>query len=389
MYNKQVIDSLVQLIESNDGIDDKSKLADIVQKEFYLTLDRKTYCCEDFAIRFSKSEKKKMSNTVLSLSALQKYDDVPFIVCIVSSTTNYLLLANSTFLKKISHSSKELRIDNIKGSFNGSDIMFEFENIENSPEFFEQLFAYHSGFTFHDNLERLVESTNGIVGRMQKFEVTPVAKKEILDSLERAKAFLTSKYYCDLKDDLDARVAKVSGEIAISTFIDNVNVRGRIIEYLITDNGSTLKTQIITALKDRKPLPQFKTEDKLGDYSKSYPSFNTETDIKTKVMFLDGNPKAYNIDKLLEFLASEKSVYMIYLLGIGEHGEIVARLCSVYDERLIDATNVIHHWAGRNTRGVAQFLGTALTKILNEPNGSKINVVKTTAFLQSLIDRQG
>jgi len=125
----------------------------------------------------------------------------------------------------------------------------------------------------------------------------------------------------------------------------------------------------------------------LGDYSKNYPSFNTETDIKTKVMFLNGNPKAYNIDKLLEFLATEKSVYMIYLLGIGEAGEIVARLCSVYDNRLINATNVIHHWAGRNSRGVAQFLGTALTKILEEPNGSKIDSKKATDFITGLIER--
>ena len=66
-----------------------------------------------------------MSNTVLSLSALQKYDDKPFIVCIVTPDTNYMMLANSTFLKKISHSSQELRVDNIRGSFNGSDIMIE------------------------------------------------------------------------------------------------------------------------------------------------------------------------------------------------------------------------------------------------------------------------
>lgn len=387
MYNKQILDQLINLIESNNGIADKNKLSDIVQNKFSLTQDRKVYVCDDFAIRFSKSENKRMSNTVLSLSALQKYDDVPFIVCIVASTRNYLLLANSTFLKKISHSSKDLRVDNIKGSFNGGDIMMEFESIENSSRYFEELFAYHFGFTFQDNLERLVESTNGIVGRVQKFDVTVTAKAKILSSIERARMFIESKDYCDLKNDLDTRVAKVSGEIAISVFIDNVNVRGRIIEYLITDNGSTLKDQIITALKNKKPLPQFKTDDKLGDYSKSYPSFNTETDIKTKVMFLNGNPKAYNIDKLLEFLASEKSVYMIYLLGIGEHGEIVARLCSAYDHRLIEATNVIHHWAGRNTRGVAQFLGSALTQILDEPNGSAIDSSKATTFLQGLIER--
>lgn len=369
MYNKSTIDRLIALVERYNGIADKNKLAGIVQKEFSLTQDRSVYYCDDFAIRFSKSENKRMSNTVLSLSALQKYDNIPFIVCIVSSTTNYLLLANSTFLKKISHSSQELRVDNIKGSFNGGDIMMEFESIENSPRYFDRLYAYHRGFSFQDNLERLVESTNDIVGKIQKFNVTEKAQATIIDSVDRAISFLKSDCYHDLNNDLDSRVAEVQGEIAIAAFIDNVNIRGRIIEYLITDNGSTLKDQIIAALHSKKPFPQFKTEDNLGDYFKGYPEYNTETDIKTKVMFLDGNPKAYNIDKLLEFLSTDKSVYLIYLLGIDEDGKIVSRLCSAFDDRLLDATNVIHHWAGRNTRGVAQFIGTALTKILNASSG--------------------
>lgn len=387
MYNKAVLAYLVKLIEKNDGIADKKKLAELVKKEFDLVKDRSVYYCDDFAIRFSQSENKRMSNTVLSLSALQKYDDKPFIVCVVSSKVNYLMLANTTFLKKISHSSQELRVDNIKGSFNGGDIMMEFESLENEPASFECLFAYHSGLTFQDNLERLVESTNGIVGRVQKFAVTEKNKQTILSSVDRALSFSGSVRYNELKKDLDDRVAKVQGEIAIAAFIDNVNVRGRIIEYLITDNGSTLKNQIIDALKNKKPLPQFKTEDKLGDYSRTFPEYVTETDIKTKVLFLDGNPKAYNVDKLLEFLATEKSVYMIYLLGIDDDGTIIARLCSAFDSRLVDATNIIHHWAGRNSRGVAQFIGHALTRILNDRNGTTINKSSAEKFLSDLIDK--
>ncbi|MCI5583499.1 MAG: hypothetical protein MR357_07280 [Anaeroplasma sp.] len=349
--------------------------------------DRSVYYGEDFAIRFSQSENRRMSNTVLSLSALQKYDDKPFIVCIVTSKVNYMMLANTTFLKKISHSSQELRVDNIKGSFNGGDIMMKFESIENEPAEFERLFAYHSGFSFQDNLERLVESTNGIIGRVQKFDVNKKNKTTIMGSVDRAIAFADSSRYDELKKDLDDRVAKVQGEIAIAAFIDNVNVRGRIIEYLITDNGSKLKDQIISALKNKTPLPQFKTEDKLGDYSRSFPEYVTETDIKTKVLFLDGNPKAYNIDKLLEFLATEKSVYMIYLLGIDDDGTIIARLCSAFDSRLVEATNVIHHWAGRNSRGVAQFIGHALTQILNDKNGTTIDSKKAYDFVMDLINR--
>lgn len=386
-YNKTAMNRLITFISNNDGIADKGDLAAIIKKEFGLVQDRKVFVCDDFAIRFSLSNKKRMGNTVLSLSALQKYDDKPFIVCVVSSSVNYLMLANTTFLKKISHSSQELRVDNIKGSFNGGDIMDVINGVENSPENFETLYAIHTGFSFQDNLERLVESTNGIVGRSQKFNVTDAARVEIIKSVARAEKFISVPEYNDLKADLDHRVSKVQCEIAIAAFIDNINVRGRIIEYLITDNGSTLKDQIISALNSQTPLPQFKTEDKLGDYAKSYPDYKTETDIKTKVMFLDGNPKAYNIDKLLEFMATEKSIYMIYLLGISENGEIVARLCSVYDHRLLDATNIIHHWAGRNSRGVAQFLGTALIKILAASNGSSVNKAQAEEFLKDLINR--
>lgn len=387
LYNKTVIDKLTSFVHNNHGIADKEKLSLLVQREFKLTKDRKVFYCEDFAIRFSRSENKRMSNTVLSLPALQKYDSKPFFVCIVASTQNHLLLANTTFLKKISHSSKELRVDNIRGSFNGSDIQMEFEGIENNPSNFQSLFAYHDGFTFQDNLERLVESTNNIAGRIPKFDVTNSAKAEILNSIQRATSFISSEDYRDLKADLNERVKKVQGEIAIAAFIDNVNVRGRIIEHLITDSGSTLKDQIIKALRKKQPLPSFKTEDKLGDYSKKYPTYNIETDIKTKVLFLDGNPKAYNIDKLLEFLASEQSVYMIYLLGINDDGSIVARLCSVFDSRLMRNTKVIHHWAGRNTRGVAQFIGTGLVDILNQQDKTEVDEEAAKDFLDDLIFR--
>ena len=102
---------------------------------------------------------------------------------------------------------------------------------------------------------------------------------------------------------------------------------------------------------------------------------------------MDGNPKAYNIDKLLEFLATKKSVYMIYLLGVDDKGNIVARLCSAFDHRLIDGTNIQHHWAGRNTRGVTQFVGNALKEILADNSGTTIDNKKAEVFLEELINK--
>lgn len=125
----------------------------------------------------------------------------------------------------------------------------------------------------------------------------------------------------------------------------------------------------------------------MGDYSKTYPLYKTETDIKTKVLFLEGNPKGYNIDKLLEFLSTEKAVYMIYILGVDNNGKIVASLCSCFDKRLIQATSAQHHWAGRNTRGVTQFRGAELRNILDSQMNSDIDKTTAKDFLLNLMSR--
>lgn len=304
MYDKIIIDQLIDYIIRADGINDKAILAEHVQDEFNLARDRKVYYCDKFAIRFSESKtnNKRVSNTILSLSSLLKYDDRPFIVCVVAPETNHMLLANTTFLKKISHSSQELRIDNIRGSFNGGDIMMAVEGLENSPNNFCRLYTYHEALSKQDNISRLVETSNEIVGRNNKFTVDKSQREHIYESIARAGEFLQSKEYTDLFNDLDKRVDYVKKEILIAAQIENVNIRGRVIEYLITeDNDSYLKRELIEALNNGEPLPEFKTEDALGDFSKKYNDYQTETDIKTKILSLHSNPKAYNTDKLLEF----------------------------------------------------------------------------------------
>ena len=126
------VSELLALIERHNGINDKSKLCALVTDSLSLTKDRSVYYCREFAIRYSSSNSQSFSNTVLSLSNLQKFDDRPFLVCLVTPTRNHVFLSNTTFLKKISHSSQELRENHIRGSFN--DIMREFEGIENARE---------------------------------------------------------------------------------------------------------------------------------------------------------------------------------------------------------------------------------------------------------------
>ncbi len=365
MYNGKVMEQLAAFVSSKDGIADKSRLSFAVQQEFSLTKDRSVFYCEWFAIRFCSAASKNFSNTVLALSVLHKYDAIPFIVCLVTPCQNYLMLANATFLKKISHSSQELRRDNIKGSFNGSDIMRDFEGVKNSPENFEFLFSSHENYTFEENLARLVETTNHIAPTGKRFSPSESQLQCIRDSVNRAISFLHSNEFRVLSDDLRSRVRLVESEIAIAAFIENEKLRGQIIEYLITDQND-LKVTLMNCLRSGQPLPKVFTADGLGDYVREFDHYRTSTDIKTKVLFLSSNPKGYNIDKLLSFLAEKQSVYLIYVVAIDKDKTIRTQLCSMFHRQLLSGTRIIQHWAGRNSRGVTQYDGRALEAIIED-----------------------
>ena len=184
---------------------------------------------------------------------------------------------------------------------------------------------------------------------------------------------------------MDAQVSKFRSEILLAALIENVNVRGRVIEYLITGEDESLRQELIVALKGgNKGLPRFKTDNALGDYSRIFPAYDTETDVKTKIMILSSNPKAYNLDKMLEFLANSRSVFMFYFVGV-DPGKIVNTvLVSMFQEKLLRATILLKHWSGRTSRGVTQLEGTAINDLIVTPEFA-INVAEAGQFLQRVM----
>lgn len=376
---------VITLIEHYNGINDKNKLTKIVVDRFKLINDRSVFYCKEFSIRFSSSRNRSFSNTVLSLSNLQKIDNKPFLACLVTPTINYLFLANSSFLKKISHSSQKLRENNIRGSFNGSDIMQNFEGIKIIPDNFEQLYNIHYGIGFEENLPRLIEATNNITPTGKKFDVTPSARKIILEAPQRAEQFISSPDFVTLKKEIDDKVARFQNEILLASLIENVNVRGRIIEYIIAGEDEKLKQDLIFALNGNgKGLPQFRTDNALGDYTKNFSEFFTQTDVKTKIMILDSNPKAYNLDKMLDFLSSERSVFMFYFVGLNPTKIINTVLVSMFQTNLLKSTILLKHWAGRNSRGVSQFEGKAIGNLILNPE-TTIDLNESLLFLEEII----
>lgn len=386
MIHKDIV-SFINFIKSKNGIGNKSTLIGEVQRKFKLTKDRSVYYSKHYSVRFSYSSSLGFSNTVISLSNLQKYDGQPFIVCLVTPAKNILYLANTTFLQKVSHSSQLLRVDNIRGSINGSDIVKKFADLTNTPENFEKLFSIHAELGFDGNLVRLVEATTNISPSGKKFVVSASAKTAIKNAPERAINFVQSKEYSQLKSDLDAKVEKYKTEILIAGFIENVNIRGRIIEYLIAGEDEKLRGSLVKALHDSSNvIPGFKTKNSLADYIRVFEKYNTATDVKTKIMILSSNPKGYNIDKLLEFLATDKSVFMFYFIGIEPNKIVNQVLVSMFQIDLLGSTILLKHWSGRNSRGVTQFEGETIHKLVLSPTNNKIDKITSVNFLDSLIE---
>lgn len=77
MYHKDIIQCFIDSIEKYNGIVEKIKLSSYIQMKFNLIRDRSIFYCQEFAVRFCQASNANPGNTVISLSALQKYDHVP------------------------------------------------------------------------------------------------------------------------------------------------------------------------------------------------------------------------------------------------------------------------------------------------------------------------
>lgn len=387
-----IVHEFIRLIENNKEVNTKEEMIETVCNTFAMVKDgRAVYHTNFFAVVFCYSKNNSFSNVVLSLSKLEKYDHLPcFVVLVKKNLDNVIYLINTTFLDKISHSSQDLRIDNIRGSLLGSNIRKELEEINksNKPRDFDELFAYHQCFTWQENIERLVESTNNIKSNKIKVAFDETEINNLFNAPSRAIKFIESDDYNILLQDLRKRCEDVKDAILVAAHIDNVNIRGRLIEVLITSNQEK-RNQLLRNISNIEHfLPTYDTKNDLGDYTRSFDNSESYTDIKTKILYLDSNPKAYNIDKFLKCMGKNRTVFMFFFVGIDETGVVNTILASVFHDKLQKTTLLQHHWAGRSTRGAAQFNGKTINELLKENLFiNRIDENESKQFLKKLLDR--
>ena len=139
---------------------------------------------------------------VLSLSALKKIDDRPLVVCVLRPDKVDFLLANSSMLKKISHSSRELSMQRVRGSFLGHDILRSIGGLKNEPANFEKLFGLHQEFSWNENLQRLVDATQDIKGKGQRFSPSKRELQEIRKAASIASQLFSNPKFASFQQQM-------------------------------------------------------------------------------------------------------------------------------------------------------------------------------------------
>jgi hypothetical protein len=346
----------------------KKDLESFLKHTLNLEKQRSVFTSNSHSFRVSevRGGKKGFSNVVLSLSALLKYDDKPFVVIVVRDNSLEFLLSNTAFLKKISHSSHTLSENNIKGSFLGQDIFENYNEMVNTVSNFKNLFELHRSISLSENIQRLVNSTNSIVAKNNRYEPNEAEIASIMLAPCRYKDFFESDDYKNLEVTLCKKIELQKSNILQASEDQNINTRGNAIEQIITEGSNG-----------------HKTEDFIFEVSNQV---RILIDIKTKLNHLSSNPKAFNIDKILKILSNKKEIFCFLILVIDVKRQCIeSRLIPILATEFISMLRVQHHWAGRKSRGVTQMSGN-INSLVDKQNSLSFHLNTARTYLHGLLD---
>jgi len=359
-----IINEIIKMSKTFATPYNKQTIVDSVVKKFNLSKTRKVYYNDKISIRFS-SAKNGYSNTFLGFQKILDNDSKPLIACIIRKDKIEFLIANTTFINCIFHSSKNLTVENIRGSANLSNIIREFSELKNEPQNFPKLFELHLEILQKDNIERIVENTLQIKAKGERFNPTESQLNVIRESPNVIKEIEQESEFIELKEELFQKVNELKDQILKTSTIDNVNLRGNAIEQLITeDENSHELGDIFEIINDNCSII---------------------IDVKSKLLNFSSAPKAYNIDKLLEAISKEKTYFGYLFIGVDDkNNEVKVRLVSFIDKFLITNTKIQHHWSGKNSRGTAQ-LTDNIKNVFENNFQNEIDTEQSKTFLEKLI----
>lgn len=369
-YNEAAIASLVNFLNQYSGQVDKRKLEAMLASTLGLKKVGKLWVSSSYAIRVSSSKKDSptFSNTVLGLNKLLDFDSkIPVFCVVVQPSIIRSFLMNSSFINKLSHSAQTLSVDKITGSFNGNNILREVAGLKNQPENFKELYLIHVKNLREDPSAQLVRIINASKSSELKSKnpkaqprlFSPTDLQNIKDALNRTRSFVSSPHFNTLREKLRRSAMQHAKPIVQAAKIQNSTMRGRVIEYLMCAPASQEKDDLIKALEQDNFcfLDTFCPVDHaFGDHLETLGDFSVAVDVKSKLSGTKSNPKAFNIEKFLEFHKSPNSVFLFFFITINQEKGIIKspRLTPCLESNLLEGYLTQKHWSARGSRGTTQ-----------------------------------
>lgn len=344
----------------------KADLAAATLVRFRLAKDGALLIGERFAVRFCQSKfERNFPNGVVAIAKIVQHDHLPVVVCVLTPVGCRLMLANTTFLSKVSHSSHAIARDNLRGTILGTDILTEIAGFANEPRHFRDLWQVHERADRMEHLARIVDATQAVEPTRARWTADATAVAHVLAAPSLAIRLSAHADYDAVRDELDGMVHDRRALILEAARDPNNKTRGEAIEQVLTRR---------TGQHD------------LGDIQFRLEIAVLRVDVKSKLSGRGSAPKAWNIDRTLSDLAKGDHLLSMYFVRVDLPRAVIdTRLASIFDRILLGASVRQSHWSGRGTRGTIQFSGS-LDAIWSPGFRESIDVGTARRFLQELID---
>jgi hypothetical protein len=342
----------------------KEEFCDVVAQRFALTKAGALWVSKDLCIRANQSRSEAFTNTVVSVRKLLQYDDRPIVACLLFPGGLRLLLANTTFVTKVSHSSHGFRVEHPIGSILGTDIATQHAGIANEPCGFARLWALHEAADHAANLARIATATSLLDRPKMSWSPTSEQRDHMLAAPLLAQRVVGLAAYVRAAADLDSRVAARRDAILAAAANPNRKVRGTEIEQIVT---AAIATHA------------------LADLQLEIDTVTIAVDVKSKRLDRASAPKGYDVAKFLRLLSAGDRLLAIYFVGVDfARGLLSTRLCSVFDRQVLAHSRVEMRWSRRGGLGTVQFHGD-LSTIWAPSFREDIDVPSATAWIERLL----
>ncbi|MBK9273030.1 MAG: hypothetical protein IPM49_00630 [Flavobacteriales bacterium] len=306
--------------------------------------------------------KKSTSNTITSLKNILKHDELPFVAVFLDKSAVRFKLANSSLIKKASHSSQGITLERIKGSINGGDILNTLGDVLNEHAHLAELFAQHKDEDHAEHRERIVEATQAIKGRAP---ATPPDWDAVEENLRDGSGLLDKAILEEIRRTLFDRVASMRQAILACASHTSPKAFGDCVERMI------LSTDPAHAL---------------GDIL--FANGRVAVDIKGRKAGVPSSPKAFNVQKLVDHLSKGPGAALFFTVTVDvQAGTVACTLIHMLHPELMKHYWHDVRWSGRGSLGTLSLKGD-LSAVLNTTERLDLDAPAAITRLRELLGEE-